>query len=116
MRSCVLLLLFLCGHHSLSFLFSLFEPFSFLLGLLLAHSFLFFFLLLSEFLFLLRSDFFSLGLFLFEPLELFLLLGPLFSPLVNVLHKLFIQRTFFSFHPFSQIVSITFSLRYLRSN
>merc|ERR1712109_421213 len=104
MRACVLLLLFLCSHHCLSFFLSLFEPFSFLFGffsfffsLLLAHSFLFFFLLLSKFLLLLSPDFLPLGLLFLESLEFILFFGSLFSPFINVLHKLFIQCTFFSF-------------------
>merc|ERR1711970_1256078 len=93
-------LLLLGGHHLLPLALSLLEPLLFLLsllglllGLFLPQFLLLFPLLHGKLLFLLSSDFLPLGLFVLHPLELFLLLGPLFSPLIDVFLQLLIELT-----------------------
>merc|ERR1719474_2202484 len=92
-------LLLLGSHHFLPLALSLLEPLLLLLGLLcplfgllLSGLLLFLSLLLSQFLLLFSSDFLSLGLFVLHSLELFLLLGSLFPPLVDEQLKEYINE------------------------
>ncbi|MCQ9140716.1 hypothetical protein MZE11_19275 [Bacillus amyloliquefaciens] len=77
--------------HSLAFLFGLLEPLPLLFDVTLFlffnfpnPSFFFFLLLLSEALLFFSAGYLALSLLLFEAFQLFLLLGPLFAPFVDV--------------------------------
>merc|ERR1712038_845632 len=109
-----LLLLLLSLHHGLPLFLCLLQALPLLFGLLgllvslfLAQSLLLLFLLLSQLLLLLSSDFFPLGLFLLQPLEFFLFLCPLFSPLVDVFAELLIQLALLGLLTSLQEVSIS---------
>merc|ERR1712018_288523 len=91
------LFLFLGLHHGLSLLFGFLQAFplflslfGLLFGFFLAEPFFLLFLLLSQFLLLFSADFLAFGLFLLQPLELFLFLGALFAPFVNIFSQLLI--------------------------
>merc|ERR1711875_90776 len=95
-----------CFFHPLFLLLSLSSLF---LSLFLSDLFLLFSLFHRQGLFLFCPDFFPLGLFVFEPLELCLLLGSFVPPLVDIVFQLFIEfillhtllplcKSFISFH------------------
>merc|ERR1719384_2261560 len=101
LAACSLLFFFLSLHHGLSLHFCFFEAFLFLFsflgllfGLFLAEPLLLFLLLLGQFFLLLGSDLLALGLFFLEPLQFFLLLATLFAPFVDVFPQLFVEFPF----------------------
>merc|ERR1712055_1207856 len=100
LAACSLLFFFLSLHHGLSLHFCFFEAFLFLFsflgllfGLFLAEPLLLFLLLLGQFFLLLGSDLLALGLFFLEPLQFFLLFATLFAPFVDVFPQLFVEFT-----------------------